>query len=240
MVVKGCSSHYQGFKIFWILGLSILMLSFSLFAAGSEILDELQDQIQTFVLNHVDHEQDEAVSVTLKPLDSLKLAPCSEPLRFHLVENSRSKTVSIRCEGIKHWQVHLPVHIQILTRVLLAKKNIAAGESLDESMLSFGYQDKTRLYDGYFQDKSEAIGLVALRSIAQGLPLSKRNLKQLPLVRRGQTITLALRHGPIEIDMIGIAKTDGFKQEQVKVLNPSSKKVVEAIVTGKNRAEIIY
>ena len=40
--------------------------------------------------------------------------------------------------------------------------------------------------------------------------------------------------------MIGIAKSDGYVDGLIKVLNPTSKKIVDAVVTGKDRAEIIY
>jgi flagella basal body P-ring formation protein FlgA len=40
--------------------------------------------------------------------------------------------------------------------------------------------------------------------------------------------------------MLGIAKSDGFLNDRINVLNPSSKKIIDAIVVSSTQAEINY
>ena len=54
------------------------------------------------------------------------------------------------------------------------------------------------------------IGLAARHSIYAGSVFNKTNTVSLPVIKKNQTITLAIKTGPVEIQMLGIAKSDGY------------------------------
>lgn len=208
-----------------------------------ETLENIQPVVDAFVIKNTQHAEDEKVSVTINQFENVKLSRCQADVKASFSGETaadQSHVVLLECNGTNSWRVFLPVHVQIMTPVLAINRMMAPGDLVTENDLVYTNLDRNRLYDGYFKDKRDVLGLAVTRSIAAGAPLTKKNLKQLPLVKRNHTISLALRRGAIEIEMIGIAKTDGYMDSTIKVLNPSSKKIVDAVVTGVDRAEITY
>jgi flagellar basal body P-ring formation protein FlgA len=208
-----------------------------------ETLENIKALVEPFVIKNTEHNEDETVSVLITKFESMKLTRCSsEIIVSYSKENaaSQSNSVILECPNVEGWRVFVPIHVQVMTPVLSVNRMVVPGDIIEDSDIAYEHYDKNRLYDGYFKEKTDVIGLSATKSIPAGAPLTKKNLKQMPLVKRNHTISLAIRRGAIEIEMIGIAKSDGYLDGAVKVLNPSSKKIVDAIVTGKDRAEITY
>lgn len=205
--------------------------------------DRIKSAIDLFITNQLQQSDEEKVVVSVNQIDTLKLARCQNPLKVSFPQDnatSQANAVLVSCDGETSWNIFVPVQIQLMTSIVSVNRVVYAGEVITEDDLVYERADKNRLYDGYYKEKNDVIGLAALRAISAGSPLTKKNLKQMPVVKRNQTITLTLRKGAIEIEMIGIARSDGYVDGMIKVLNPSSKKIVDAVVTGKDRAEILY
>lgn len=212
-------------------------------ANTDERVERIKSLINSFVVNAVEHSDDETVEAIINPFQSITSGDCQSEITVSFAKeavNAQSNAVILSCEGAENWHVYIPVHIQIMTKVLSVNHLITMGEVITENDIHYELYDKNRLYEGYFKEKQDVVGLSASRTIPAGSPLTKKNIKQLPSVKRNQTITLAIRKGAIEVEMIGIAKSDGYVDGLIKVLNPTSKKIVDAVVTGKDRAEIIY
>lgn len=212
-------------------------------AEGYEDTRHLKSQVDSFVTANVAHDENDVVSVQVSQLDSLKLKQCDKTVTVSFSREGLSNqpaAVILACDGAETWNVYVPIQVQIMTKVLSVTRLVSPGETLIENDIDFVPYDKNRLYDGYFKSKQELVGMTASRAIAAGTPLTRKNVKQVAVIKRNQTITLALRRGAIEIEMIGVAKSDGFMDGPVKVFNPSSKKLVDAVVVGKDRAEITY
>lgn len=212
-------------------------------ADGYESADAITKAIQAFVVDNTAHDDSEQVSVLINPFNHTTLSHCTTPLSVSFSREdatNQSNAVVVECHSSDNWRIYVPVHIQIMSEVLSVNHTLAPGDVITEADLTFELQDKNRLYEGYFKNKDDVIGLSAFRAIPVGSPLTKKNVKQMPLVKRGQSITLALKKGAIEIDMAGIAKSDGYLNGPVKIMNPSSKKWVDATVVGKDRAELNY
>lgn len=208
-----------------------------------ETLENIQPVVDAFVIKNTRHAEDEKVSVTINQFENVKLSRCQTAVKASFSSETvadQSHVVLLECHAANNWRVFLPVHVQIMTPVLTTNRMMVPGDLITENDIVYENFDRNRLYDGYFKDKRDVLGLAVTRNIAAGAPLTKKNLKQMPLVKRNHTISLALRRGAIEIEMIGIAKTDGYMDSTIKVLNPSSKKIVDAVVTGIDRAEITY
>lgn len=212
-------------------------------AEDYETLDNIKSVVETFVIKNTQHADDEKISVAINQFENVKLARCQTNVTASFSQETiadQSHVVLLECNAAESWRVFLPIHVQIMTPVLTVNRLLAPGDLITENDLAYGNYDRNRLYDGYYKDKRDVLGLTVSRSISVGTLLTKKNLKQLPLVKRNHTISLALRRGSIEIEMIGIAKTDGYMDSTIKVLNPASKKIVDAVVTGTDRAEITY
>lgn len=156
----------------------------------------------------------------------------------HSADHANSVTLS--CKEQPQWNIFIPINVQLFVDVLVANRLIMAGETISATDATYEKLDKNQLSNGFFKEDQSIVGQVARYNINTGTVFTAKNIKQLPIVQKNQTITLTVKSGSVEISMVGIAKTDGFLNDTIKVLNPSSKKIIDAIVKSSNQAEINY
>lgn len=220
-----------------------LMMPACMYAESIESPAAIQAEVEAFVTSTVHHEPNEELMVHIPPLDpALHLGTCRSNHRISFLPNTlpeQANSVHIACDSEPQWQLYVPVRIQILTPVVVAKQTLLPGLLLTKSCLTYAKKDKNLLYNDYFKKRSELIGLSTTRQIQAGMPLTIKNTRKMALIKRNQPVTLVFKKGSIEIAMSGIAKSDGYLNESVQIMNPSSKKIIDALVTGSGTAEII-
>jgi flagellar basal body P-ring formation protein FlgA len=91
-----------------------------------------------------------------------------------------------------------------------------------------------------FESLDRVIGMEAVTYLQPGQIVTVRNVAPPVLVKRGQAIALEARSNQFVIRTVGLAQQDGRRGEVIRVVNPASKKTVEARVTGEGTAEVIY
>lgn len=227
----------------WICALFLIFFQSTVFSEELESLDNLKTITKNFITNSITLAEDETMDVQfIQNNMSLKLSRCSEPVTARLPEGMTKEHISavqLTCEGSTPWHILMPVEVQMLTNVLVAKHTIALKDPLSENDLDYMKLDKNRLMSGYFKNKEEIIGLEASQYIQAGAVFTKKNIRQPILVHRNTAIELIARKNSMTVSVKGIAKTDGRLSDAVQVVNPSSKKVIDAIVIGPNKAEVV-
>lgn len=86
---------------------------------------------------------------------------------------------------------------------------------------------------------NETIGLAARRPLPAGQPITLTDLMHPALVRKDKTVTLVLDGPGLTLSAQGQALEDGAIGARIRVRNPSSRAVLEAIVLGPNRARVM-
>lgn len=210
----------------------------------SESIENPKQYVTDFVSQNISHTENETIEVSITQLDeNFKLPSCESDVKASFTKESapaQSNAILLSCKTSPQWDMYIPISIRLFTDVLSTKRLISSGETITEADITWSKQDINRLNDGYFKDKSEVVGLRANHAMQAGTTISKKSLKQVAVVKRNQTINLMLKHGGIEIAMLGIAKSDGFMNDAIRVMNPTTKKIIDAVVTGPNKAEINY
>lgn len=205
---------------------------------------DFQQAIKNTVQQSMHLQPDEELEVNLLQVSpGMQLPTCSIPFTITLTQpgvSAPSNTVMVKCDDASQNILYVPVQLKLMVDVLAASRRIMPGETISAEDIIVQKGDKYLLYNEYMQDKEAAVGLIAMRSIPAGGILSKRSLNKPLYIKRNQTMSLSVKHGTIEISMLGIAKTDGHLNESVKVMNPNSQKIIDAIVTGPGKAEVVY
>ena len=86
---------------------------------------------------------------------------------------------------------------------------------------------------------AQAVGLAPRRPLAKGQPIFLADLERPVLVRRGASVTMALAMPGLALTAEGIAMAPAAMGERIRVLNPSSKMLVEAEVTGPGEVRVM-
>ncbi len=211
---------------------------------GFANFSEFENYIAQFTEQQLEVNPDEEAKVIISQLDEhMKLPTCATPIEASMSQpgiSSATNAVVLQCRGAANWTLYVPVKISLSTKVAVAGHVIRPGEIIDEQDVVVQKRDKFALHAGYFSQVNDVVGHSAASFIPAGGVFTGKNIKRVPLIRKKQTVALVLKHGSIEISMTGIAKADGYLHDYIKILNPSSQKVVDAEVVSSGKAVIIY
>jgi flagella basal body P-ring formation protein FlgA len=86
---------------------------------------------------------------------------------------------------------------------------------------------------------ASVVGMQVQRAINAHEPLSRRALASPLLVRKGALVELVLHMPGITISAHGVALASGSAGDVIAVLNPNSQAVLQAIVRGPDRADVV-
>lgn len=205
----------------------------------------LQD-IRTTVRDYLKHQTmifpGENVEVIVGHLDSrLRLPKCSTKIRPflpHRTQGTRITTVGVTCDGTHRWNVYVPVEVKIYTPVAVASRNLVKGHLINKDDVHMVKRNRRRLRNGYYRSVHSVVGHVAARNIRSGVVFTQRNVQAPVVIRRGQEVTIVARTGTLQVEMRGIAKSNGQLNQRIKVMNKSSKRLIEAVVIGRDKVEV--
>jgi flagella basal body P-ring formation protein FlgA len=117
-------------------------------------------------------------------------------------------------------------------RVVVPVRDIARGEVLAGSDLSFGTFNGTALMNGTITSMDAVAGMEARRVLHAGQTLSAGDLRRPIVVNKGQTVTMMFEAPGVELTAMGRAMSEGGIGDTVTVQNPASFRMVNAVVTA--------
>lgn len=205
--------------------------------------DEIQKVVKQYVSESIEHDPDEEIRVSV-PHETIpdRMPFCNTSLDPGPAPDGEKKNlhaVILSCEQpVNPWQTLIPVKVHVVTQVAVANHNIPAGKSITVDDIVMEGRDSAAMYNGYFREKDSIKGLVTSKVILAGSPLTMVNTQKPILIHKNDEVVLEIVKGSISVSMKGIAKSSGRLDETVQILNPRSKKSVEAQVSGEKRAVI--
>lgn len=222
--------------------IGMLYLPFS-YAEGYESTAKIKNVTQAFLTNTLKPDQGETLEIKISE-DTLpnQLPVCLKDISAALPQNTNRESINsveLTCNNESPWRILVPVNVQIMTKVVIAKRTIPPHETITEDDVDYISYDKNRLYNGYFSTTQEIVGNVTSHLVTAGTVLTKKNIQLPVLVYKNQTITLVAQYNTVVVTMQGVAKADGALNTVIKVYNPSSKKTLDAVVVGPNKAQVV-
>lgn len=121
-------------------------------------------------------------------------------------------------------------------QALAYARNIAAGELIQPSDLV--WSDEAIAGANAPGDPDRVIGQAARRPLRSGAAVQSSDLAAPIAVHRDEIIAVAFEAPGISLVLQGKAMKDAAMGESVQVLNPQSKKVIEAMVSGPGKAVV--
>lgn len=120
--------------------------------------------------------------------------------------------------------------------VLTWARNIMAGETIQPTDLVWG--KAAMAPSDAPNDPDAVVGLAAKRALRSGAAVAARDVAAVEVVKPGEVITLTYDADGISLALQAKAVTGGAVGETINVQNVSSKKVVQAVVTGPGQAAV--
>jgi flagella basal body P-ring formation protein FlgA len=232
----------RSIKLYLILLLALL--SYQTCQAGYyEKSERINETVKNFIIQNTPVAADDTLDVQVNQAQvALNVPVCSKDITpsFPIDANREQlSSVELTCKDVKPWHIVVPVEVQIFTKVIVAKHTIASKESISEGDIDYVSYNKNRLYNGFFTKKEDVLGNQTAYLVPAGAVLTKKNIQLPILVSRNQSIIIVAQMNSIIVSMQGIARTDGALNSVIKVYNPSSKRTLDAVVVGPNKAQIV-
>lgn len=213
-----------------------------LLAESFSSFQDFQRYINNIILASIPTEEGEKIETVVLQFNAQTNLPyCKSDFDVSLAHpglSSPTNTVLLSCKEENQSVLYVPVQIKLMTDMLSASRRIMPGEVITEKDVVIQKFDKYQVYDDYFQEISQVNGLVAGRLIPPGSILLKKSITKALFIKKNQHVTLILKEGPIEVSMSGIAQMDGYLNDTIKIVNPSSKKIVDGTIVGPGKVEI--
>ena len=181
---------------------------------------------------------DGKVSIEISKIDPrIIIKPCNIPLTVNIPEkqSGRNVNVKISCDESSQWQLFLPAKIRFTFPVLVAKTTIYKGSILDNSNVELIFLEENKIHSKKLTDINAILGGKAKKRLAQGIPI---NIKSICLVCKGDNVTIIASTGGFTIKTQGSALSSGNLNQQIRVKNKQTNKVITAQVKAINQVII--
>ncbi|MDI9409640.1 MAG: flagellar basal body P-ring formation chaperone FlgA [Candidatus Pacebacteria bacterium] len=120
----------------------------------------------------------------------------------------------------------------LLVSVPIMLRPMSRGAVIAASDIGFIKMAAERIPRQTVTDTKLIVGKTAIRDLAAAQPIRSAELGSPTLVMRNSPVTVALQNGKMSVMMMGTALDDGSEGQLVRVLNTSSKKIIQGTVRG--------
>tara|TARA_B110000467_G_C18224781_1_gene425174 strand:+ start:303 stop:995 length:693 start_codon:yes stop_codon:yes gene_type:complete len=218
--------------------LLILQINISVCAATTWDHDKIELFAKTFIKNNFAVPEEGKIDITVANIDPrVTIKACQVPLIANIPEKhyGRNLNIKINCEDSTPWEIYLPVRVEITLPVLIAKNTILKGTILSDDNVEIQYIASNKIRGEKLKDKKIVIGAKAKKRIAKGRTISR---KSICLVCKGDTVTITAKSEAFNIKTQGVALSSGNINEQIKVQNSRSKRIITTTVKAINKVVI--
>ncbi len=124
----------------------------------------------------------------------------------------------------------LTIDVAVKRRVAVAGRSIRRGEEVTTADIRYVMKKIGRDWRQYLAEDDPLENMEARQSIAEGKPITKRLLRQRPLIHRGDAVRVEVLAGKLSLVTDGRAIQDGVKGKKIKVKLSTGKTVRARVV----------
>jgi len=126
----------------------------------------------------------------------------------------------------------LPALADTGVRIVVPARDIARGETISESDLSYVFVAAGNVMSGTATSADSLVGMQTRRVLHAGESVRTDDVRRPILVSKGSTVTMIFEAPGVTLTATGRAMSEGGLGESVTVLNPASYRQIIAVVTG--------
>lgn len=115
--------------------------------------------------------------------------------------------------------------VRVLAAVPVVQRSMVAGEIIQVEDIKMESRDMTMSTDG-FLDSREYLNRPVKINLVPGQILAKRHLDRIKAIRKNEAIRMMLGEDNWQVTALGIAQENGYVGDMIKIMNPTTQKVV--------------
>jgi flagella basal body P-ring formation protein FlgA len=119
-------------------------------------------------------------------------------------------------------------------------REVSRGELLDGAAIESTRGPITDVLLRTLPGAASVSGAKAIRDLDSGAVVTTERVVAAPAVKSGQQVALTARIGDVEVRTIGVATTNGFTGDVIRVVNPESRRTVVGRVVAPGEVEVMH
>jgi flagella basal body P-ring formation protein FlgA len=129
-------------------------------------------------------------------------------------------------------------HYYAVSSIPVLRAPLRPGDVISEADLDYVDMRSTDISSAMATSADKLIGRTPRRGVPAMKPLSMTDVQMPLLVRKGDIVTMVLQNSMLSLTAQGRALENGAEGEAIRVMNASSKQVIDAVVTGTQKVDI--
>ncbi len=216
--------------------LSIGLLLLCLVSAETRANDRIVEAARQYLVERFDLDPN-ASTVTMRENKSFETVLPTDDIHVYSTTSRPPRGVyGLKFEIIRDGSVvktiSSPVRVTLWADAFIATRRIRKDEQVGQEDFRIERIDATKCYDKLRSITESLDGMRAGRMIMSGKALEHGMLESIPVINRGDKISIKCRVGAMDIMTTGVAKEDGCLGDQINVVNIQTKRKIVAVVDG--------
>lgn len=152
-----------------------------------------------------------------------------------------SLPVRIVVNGVPYQNLTVALKLQAYRTIAVATRSLHRHEELAVDDIELKETDLTTLNGETAVSQAEdLVGWRVVRDVAIGEPLTRQNCESVPVVRKGEPVTLYLEAPHLRLTLIGEAEQDGRPGDVIRCKNLRSGKTIRGVVVGERLVRVDF
>lgn len=146
--------------------------------------------------------------------------------------------MEIYVDGHRWRQIYPRFFIEIKTLVPVLKKDLSRHEIITSELVEIKLKGLSTLPLDYIHDEEEIFGMRLKRRVEKGEPLRTSYIEAVPLVERGDRVTILAIIDSITLSLLGEARGTGIYGDMIQVRNLDSNRLLSCRIIGPGLVQI--
>lgn len=131
-------------------------------------------------------------------------------------------------------------HIRAMDWVVTSRRPLKRTQTIRKEDVYLALMDVRRMPRNALTRLESAWGKTLTQSLGANMPMVEGNMGEIPLIKKGQMITMVASVPGLKITAPGEARQDGYFGQALKVVNLSSKQAVRGIPLDENHVQVEF
>ena len=161
-----------------------------------------------------------------------------EAIAYDAGSDRFSANVAASAEGMQTQRMRVAGRVAQTVAAVVANRRLQAGDVIGPADVRLARYPEKRLAGPVADDVSQVIGQSPRRTVVAGQPLAQADFGPPVMIAKGATVVVLVESPGIMLAAQGIALGAGGREDVIQIMNPLSRAVIAARVTGPGRASI--
>ena len=171
------------------------------------------------------------------PLDARPQALATE-LQYEAGSGRFNAVLSVTGEGMEPINLRVAGQVDDTIELPVAVARLGIGTVVRADDVRLARVHVAMVHGEVLHSESSVVGLQLRHAVVAGQPFAVADVMRPTMVQRGSDVQMQLQSPGISLLAQGVAMESGATGERIRVLNPSSRAVVEAEVIGPGRVRV--